>query len=84
MTPKLRPTSVYRPNRLRPVARQDREENDGRFRKKLGELVDEERGGDQPRRNANPQGAAPGRPVQEVPDDDQAEPSVGRNIDVRT
>jgi hypothetical protein len=84
MTSKLKPTRIYRPGHLRPVSREGREENDGRFRKKLAELVADEHGDDQPRPDAKARIQEPEQAAKEAWNDDEADPSVGRNIDVRT
>lgn len=84
MADDIKPASVYRPPRVRRLAREQPDENEERFRKKLAELAATESPGRNekqpaapPERQPEPGGAAP----TEQEDD---RPERGRNLDVRT
>jgi len=82
MAEEIKPAGIYRPHRVRPLSREDNDEDEERFHKKLAELVGEresegERADSSPRRHAGADQAAAGDPA-------DPEPERGRNLDVRT
>ncbi len=80
MAEELKPVSFYRPGRLRPVNREDREENEQRFHKKLSELADEQ--GEHPDGEAGQDDRQPAEQKQATPP--ETPPGVGGNLDVST
>jgi len=84
MAEEIRPVGIYRPRRLKPTAREDREENDQRFRNQLTQFGRDEQSGDDahPERDdasdVNAPAEADARTAHIPP------PNVGRNLDVRT
>ncbi|MHC4481834.1 MAG: hypothetical protein ACYS1C_12830 [Planctomycetota bacterium] len=84
MADEIRPSRIFMPRRVKRTSREDREENEERFRKKLAELSAE----DQPEDRS---GNAPAVPQPQGQADHDAEPEapaggpgVGRNLDLRT
>jgi hypothetical protein len=82
MAEEIKPANIYRPHRVRPLSREDNDEDEERFHKKLAELVGEpeadEQGADSsPRRQTDSDQAA-------ADDRTGPEPECGRNLDVRT
>ncbi len=78
MADEIRPVRIPVPRRVREVSREDREENEERFRKKLAEALEDED------KAAGDEGDARGRKPDEAgpePDDDTP---LGHNIDLRT
>ncbi len=78
MTDEIRPAQLYRARRVRPLSREDREENEARFHKKLAELAE---AADR-RRHGEGQG-------QDSPPDREHEPRqapshMGRHLDIET
>ena len=84
MAEEIKASSIFRPPRVRPLSREGRKENDGRFREKLAELAKEgqaESGASEHR--------SPPEPEQEVQEpeikrESDEGPSIGRNLDMRT
>lgn len=78
MSEEIRPAQIYRSRRVKPLSREDREENEERFRRKLAELNE-----------AEERGAGSGR-QQETSGDDAEErrrgapAHMGRHLDVET
>ncbi len=80
MTDEIRPTSIYRSRRVKPLSREDREENEERFEKKLAELsglsdkehddADSDAGHDEERGHEEVPASAPSH--------------VGRHLDIET
>jgi len=83
MGDEIRPPSISVPRRVREVTREDREENEERFRKKLSELTQDTEA-DQGRAKRVP--APVDRPAEDATpaDADEAQSPLGRNIDLRT
>jgi len=77
MTDEIRPANIHRPRRVRPASRDDREENEERFRKKLAELV-----GVEERQPDSRSSGEPDTGRDEVPA--RAPSDVGRHLDVQT
>ena len=82
MAEEIKPAGIYRPHRVRRLSREDSDEDQERFHKKLAELVgeresEEERADSSPRRQTGSDQAAAG-------DSPDPEPERGRNLDVRT
>ena len=79
MADEIRPARIFMPRRVGQVSRDNREENDERFRKVLAEAGSEEKPA--PRRE-DPRDASP--PEQPPAGTDPEPPEVGRHLDLRT
>jgi hypothetical protein len=79
MADEIRPVRISMPRRVGQVSRENREENDERFRKVLAEAGGEEKPAPrrEDRRDASP-------PEQPPAGTDQEPPEVGRHLDLRT
>lgn len=84
MAEEIRPARVYVPRRVRRLSREDREENEEQFRKRLAELSAEEET-ESRRGNRPPEATPPDEPQQSGPADrDDEDEALGRNLDLRT
>ncbi|KPK66190.1 MAG: hypothetical protein AMK73_00870 [Planctomycetes bacterium SM23_32] len=81
MAEEIRPARIVLPRRVRQVSREDREENEERFRKKLAELTDEQERTRDEHRDAHERAEAGDEPPEHERDGD---PKRGRNLDLRT
>lgn len=85
MSDEIRPVGLNRPRRIRPLSREDREENEERFRKKLAELTGLEQETD-----ASPKDRSEEQQADDTPHDAAtAAPAkdalqTGRHLDVET
>ncbi len=84
MTEEIRPSSIFRPRRVRPLPRDGRKENDKPFRKKLADLAKEDQA--EPRASAHRSPPEPEQEAQEADTDENSDddPGIGRNLDIRT
>ena len=79
MAEEIRPAKIFMTRRVGQVLREDREENDERFRKALAEAGGEEKPA--PRREDRRDASVPEEPPAGT---DQEPPEVGRHLDLRT
>ena len=84
MTDEIRAARIFVPHRIKPAARDGREENETDFRRKLAELAQDPEGGDGDQRRPS---VAPPEPVSKEDGgsaDGDDDGKLGRNLDLRT